>query len=121
MEERNQMDRWLLRSGNYFRDAWNLKFPADYRRFLQILGAPDRSMFAVGFSGATLVEEENRPSFYNWRKDSGAIKRALKWPLKGILFDVEKNDLWLDSWGHRPNQPEERQHLISKLVRERHP
>lgn len=101
-------------------DVWNINFPPDYRQFLQLLGLPDRPMFSVRYSGNVMVQSE-KPSFYDWRKDTEAIKEALEWPLKGILFDVERNDLWLESWGVRPSQPEERQIRLSELIHEAPP
>lgn len=45
-------------------------------------------------------------SFYNWRNFEEAnvriIKDMLNWPLEGVLFDVEENYFWDDSWGEKP-------------------
>jgi hypothetical protein len=45
-------------------------------------------------------------SFYNWRDFSKAnvekIKSKLEWPLEGVLFDVEENCFWDNSWGEKP-------------------
>lgn len=83
----------------------NIGFPAPYRAFLSILNAPDRGQFSVGWSDGELeelIEVEDRPSFYDWQRDTEAITGALEWPLKGLMFDVEHNDLWPDSWGEKP-------------------
>lgn len=105
---------------NSFEQIWNLKFPADYRLFLRLLGAPDRPMFATWYDGSNMVQGE-RPSFYNWRTDAEAIREAIAWPLEGLLFDVENNVLWLDSWGVRPNDREGREQRLSELVGEAPP
>jgi hypothetical protein len=88
---------------------WNLKFPEDYRRFLAILNAPDQGMYSVGWSDDPpygMEEDEDGPSFYDWRGDKAFLDDALGWPLEGLLFDVENNSLWPDSWGKKPQETE---------------
>ncbi len=102
---------------NSFEQIWQIKFPPDYRQFLQLLGATDRPSYSVRYKGSQLVEGES-PSFYNWRNDGEAIKKAFAWPLEGLLFDVEESNLWLNSWGVRPNDAGDRQRHLSDLVRE---
>lgn len=42
-------------------------------------------------------------SFPDWRSGNEAELRVqLDWPTEGMLFDVERNDFWLDEWGIRP-------------------
>ncbi len=103
---------------NSFEQVWQIKFPPDYRQFLRFLGAPDRPMYSVWYATDSHLAPGERPSFYNWRTDGEAIKRAMAWPLEGLLFDVERNDLWLNSWGVRPNDAGDRQQRLSTLVRE---
>jgi len=88
---------------------WNLKFPEDYRRFLAILNSPDRGMYSVGWSDDPpygMEEDEDGSSFYDWRGDKDVLNDALAWPLEGLLFDVENNSLWPDSWGQKPQEAE---------------
>ena len=44
--------------------------------------------------------------FFDWNDYSPESvdknKYRLKWPIEGILFDVEHNDLWLKAWGKKP-------------------
>lgn len=101
-------------------NAWDINFPPDYRQFLQFLGVPDRPILVVKYHVNDIVQMEEQ-SFYDWRKDTKAIQNALEWPLEGIFFDVERNDLWLESWGSRPSQPEERQIRLSELIYEAPP
>jgi hypothetical protein len=105
-----------------FEKIWNVRFPPDYRLFLQLLGAPDRPMMMFGYGDRKeeRVQGES-PSFYNWRTDSDAIHEAMAWPLEGLLFDVEHNVLWLDSWGVRPDDREGRQQRLSDLILEAPP
>ena len=69
-----------------------------------------------GSADASNMVQGEQPSFYNWRTDAEAIKKAMAWPLEGLLFDVEQNNLWLDSWGVRPSDAEGRQERVSELV-----
>lgn len=78
-----------------------LTFPPAYHQFLLKLGAPDRPLLRPGWQDGTLTAVES-PSFYNWLTDDEAITAALRWPLEGLLFDVEQNHFWLDSWGKKP-------------------
>ncbi len=105
-----------------FEQTWNLKFPPDYRIFLELLGTVDKPTFCVHWAEeGNKMEQGQKPSFYNWQTDQGAIKEALELPLEGILFDVENNVTWLDSWGKRPNTAEERKELISNLIKQAPP
>lgn len=50
--------------------------------------------------------------FINWRDHSKRnvlrIKKRLDWPWEGIVFDIEENDFWLQSWGVKPDLVTER-------------
>lgn len=71
------------------KEVFEIDFPDDLRLFLQT---------------ALPVSE----SFVHWRyainSDKGRqeVKRRLDWPLEGILFDIQHNVFWWDSWGPRP-------------------
>jgi hypothetical protein len=44
------------------------------------------------------------PSWLDWRKgDQAALRDRLAWPVHGMLFDVEHNGYWHESWGDRPS------------------
>jgi hypothetical protein len=53
---------------------------------------------------------------YDWVYDRARIADALKWPLDGILFDVEENGLWWPEWGDRPATREERASIVGEVV-----
>jgi hypothetical protein len=53
---------------------------------------------------------------YDWRKDFDEIERMLRWPLEGLLFDVEHNDLWLAVWGEKPFELGDRMNTVRHLV-----
>ncbi len=55
---------------------------------------------------------------YDWRSDDKEIREMLKWPLEGLLFDVENNALWWPEWGDRPGTPEARSEVITRVVNE---
>ena len=61
---------------------------------------------------------ERRPvRGFDWRTDDAPIQRALKWPLEGLLFDVEQNGLWWPEWGKRPDQALARAEIVTNAVR----
>ena len=98
---------------------WELQFPKDFRQFLSILNAPDRGMYTVDWSDETddeLEETDDDVSIYDWNKDDELLISALNWPLQGLLFDVEENSLWLNSWGKRPGKDTERCKKVTELV-----
>jgi hypothetical protein len=45
-------------------------------------------------------------AFYNWRNFDESniqkIQEMLNWPLEGVLFVLEENNYWDDSWGEKP-------------------
>ncbi|MET9261848.1 hypothetical protein [Amycolatopsis sp. NPDC004079] len=39
----------------------------------------------------------------DWRHgDPDQLRKRLDWPVDGVLYDVENNDLWLPEWGTQP-------------------
>ncbi|MBC1559293.1 SMI1/KNR4 family protein [Listeria booriae] len=50
--------------------------------------------------------------FINWRdhrkRNVLRIKKRLEWPWEGIVFDIEENDFWVQSWGVKPDLVAER-------------
>lgn len=94
---------------------WNLRFPPDYRRFLRRLHTTDRPMMATRYGDDGRARRVPRPTFTDWR-DEEAPRAALDWPLEGILFDVERADLWLPSWGVRPATEDDRAARVRELV-----
>jgi hypothetical protein len=56
------------------------------------------------------------PGGYDWCGDEGTILDALAWPFEGLLFDVEKNDLWWPEWGGRPSEAAERAEILRRVV-----
>lgn len=73
------------------------RFPPDLRAFL----------------GQILVTGSRFP---NWRKLDKALRRQLDWPLEGLLFDIEHNDLWLDDWGEAPRSLRKRKARLREIV-----
>lgn len=113
---------------------WGLRFPPDYRFFLERLHAPDRPVLSCSFAdkdaanAATAVlarahwdEHQEmvlreRPSFHNWSTDDDAIVGAYEWLSDGLVFDVEQNDLWQRDWGRKPASRKGRRARIRELV-----
>jgi len=96
--------------------AWSIRFPPDYRLFLHRLHTVDRPTKGIGFRLAGLVARKD-PSFYNWQHESGSLRRMFAWPLEGLLFDVEHNNLWLEGWGAKPESLASRTSHLTELVR----
>lgn len=91
------------------------RFPPDHRRFLEVLHSTDRPMKGALFRGQDLVPAEG-PGFYDWIRDGAAIARARAGVVDGLVFDVEHNRLWPESWGSRPRDPEDRRRRVEELV-----
>ena len=79
-------------------ESYGVRFPPDLRAFLQTalpLGSP----------------------FPNWRiADDPIAREAESFVLRGILFDVEENGVWLPEWGQRPEQLDDAKALVAKHV-----
>lgn len=73
---------------------YGLEFAGDHRAFLAA-GLPLNS-----------PETQERPwhgGWPDWRNGNPAdLREQLGWPVAGVLFDVEYNNLWHPSWGRRP-------------------
>lgn len=54
---------------------------------------------------------------YDWLRDEEAIRNRLKWPLEGILFDVQQG-IWWDHWGPQPTTMLDRESRVRQLVSE---
>ena len=66
--------------------TYGFRFPEFYRDFL------------------TVALPVNR-GFPNWRSESEtSLRRQIKKPVDGVLFDVQHNGFWLDQWGPRPRE-----------------
>lgn len=86
---------------------FNFTFPPDLKLLLQT---------ALPVSG----------EFINWRQglrdkeEEGIIISKIVWPLNGMLFDLQSNDFWVDSWGIRPDKFEDKV-LVAKKYYETYP
>lgn len=107
--------------------------PGDNER---IVTQSDRQLWAEGYTSAELDDaqakyglvfppdlvallRERRPTQgYDWRSDDEQIRAILKWPLEGLLFDVENNALWWPEWGRRPETIEGRAEVLKSVVSE---
>lgn len=97
---------------------FDLAFPLDYRLFLSTLGATDRPQVGARFADGGRIVPSERLGFYDWRRDKEEIRRYLEWPIEGICFDVENNELWLTDWDARPASKEDRRARIRALIAE---
>jgi hypothetical protein len=59
------------------------------------------------------------PGFPDWRvPGSPAIAAQLRWPLEGMIFDLEHDQFWLGSWGPKPAALADRIAIATRAVRE---
>lgn len=73
---------------------YDFEFADDHRAFLSA-GLPLNIPTAQG--------ETMRAPWPDWRDgEPGDLHKQLDRPVSGVLFDVENNGVWLDSWGARP-------------------
>ena len=73
-------------------------------------------MFAAWYGDSIEMIHGEKPSFYDWRHGTETLNDAMTWPIDGILFDIEENDIWLNSWGVHPDTSEERRIRLLGLV-----
>jgi hypothetical protein len=83
-----------------------------------VLHATEPLQTGARFVDGTKMETIARPGFYHWVRDESAIREAFNWLVDGLVFDVEHNQLWRDSWswGVRPQSPEDRRSRVAELV-----
>lgn len=78
--------------------AFGFRFPPDLRALLQ----------------AALPISEGFP---DWRKGSRKdLRERLGWPVEGVCFDVEHNDLWPEHWGQRPQETSDALLLVRRTL-----
>ena len=69
----------------YIEKIYSIKFPKQLKEFIKIK-----------------LPVSN--GFYNWRDFTEAniekIKNVINAPMKGLLFDIEYNDFWVEKWGN---------------------
>jgi hypothetical protein len=94
---------------------YQIRFPPDYRLFLQKLHCVDQPQVGAGYDGNIMIPT-TAPSFYNWQRDTEAIQAAHEWLIDGLFFDVQHNNLWLESWGTKPSTAEEQETRVRELV-----
>src|SRR5713101_4504337 len=95
---------------------YHLRFPPDYRLFLQVLHSVDRPLVGARYLDDKTMIPTTAPSFYNWQTDTEAIQRAYEWLVEGLFFDVQQNDLWPQSWGAKPTTSEAQEARVRELV-----
>ncbi len=91
-------------------------FPPDYRTFLASLHSTDRPMKGATFADELHLVETLRPGFFDWIKDTVAIKNALAWPRESIMRAISLGKAWPPQWGVRPDRKDERQVIASQRL-----
>jgi hypothetical protein len=95
---------------------YHLHFPPDYRLFLQMLHSVDRPMVGARFARDNAMIPSTAPSFYNWQTDTESIQAAYEWLVEGLVFDVQWDNLWPQSWGAKPTTLEAQEARVRGLV-----
>ncbi|WP_181408870.1 hypothetical protein [Schumannella soli] len=53
----------------------------------------------------------------DWRDDDNSgVRSQVRWPVDGVLFDVENNVFWPTSWGDRPDDESSRRAVVEARV-----
>ncbi len=95
---------------------YHVRFPPDYRLFLQMLHSVDRPRVGAKYVDGKTMIPITAPSFYHWQRDIEAIQAAYEWLVEGLFFDVQQNDLWPQSWGVKPATAEAQEARVRELV-----
>lgn len=82
-------------------EIFQINFPPDLKIFLQI-ALPISDGFVKWRDGLTSIDSKQK------------IISVLKWPLNGILFDVENNEFWMEGWGDRPDSFSTREKVVKQ-------
>lgn len=97
---------------------YRIKFTSEHRTFLKILHAIDRKEkreYTESFDEDAPILIEEYPFFYNWLQDEKEIRERFNWPFETIFQHViDNNQVWLKSWGIRPDPESERKKIFSE-------
>lgn len=97
---------------------WKLKFPDEYRLFLNRLHTPDHKMLGHWYvDGSDQKKADSASTFWDWREEDAGIRKALDGVRNGILFDIEHNGLWLPKWGKKPRGKKNIEAEVDKLLK----
>jgi hypothetical protein len=80
---------------------WHARFPPDFRRFLRRLHAVGEVVAGAARGRKHLMPVHKSKVVYNWLLDGKELRTAFAWPMEGLAFDLEHNDLWNATWGER--------------------
>ena len=79
--------------------TWSVRFPPDYRLFLQRLHAVGEVVPGAARGRKHLMPVRKSKVVYNWLLDAKELRAMFAWPFEGLAFDLEHNGLWLPAWG----------------------
>lgn len=96
--------------------TWHVQFPPDYRLFLRRLHAVGEVVAGAAQGRKQLMPMRKSAVVYNWLLDTKELRTAFAWPLEGLAFDLEHNDLWLPAWGERPQTADARRERLEQAV-----
>ncbi|WFE24417.1 hypothetical protein O7621_06825 [Solwaraspora sp. WMMD937] len=79
---------------------FGFRFAVDHRAFLSA-GLPVNTRPEPREPGVIYTHPKPWPDWRNGDRDK--LRSLLYWPCEGVLFDVENNGFWHNSWGSRPS------------------
>ncbi len=112
------MARWREDEIDALEATHGLTFPPDHRAFLALLGGTNAPAVRYAFGAADLERVGDCRVFPDWLSDGTVVADAADDLLRGILFDVEQNDLWLEDWGPRPDDEAARGDGVARRLAE---
>ncbi|WNZ13574.1 hypothetical protein [Streptomyces sp. 11x1] len=94
-------------------ETFGFRFADDHRAFLAA-GLPVNSPATPPEPGIAAAGSQPWP---DWRHhDHDELRRRLEWPVDGVLFDVEKNQFWVESWGKRPDRVDQATEIARRAL-----
>lgn len=94
-------------------ETFGFQFADDHRAFLAA-GLPVNSPAGPGEIGVAATSSQPWP---DWRHhDHDELRRRLERPVDGVLFDVENNQFWAESWGKRPDRVDQATEIARRAL-----
>lgn len=90
-------------------EKWKFRFPPDLLGFLQ-----------AGLPAPRLSHHIEHKAFPNWRsteeEDMHYIRYRMNWPMDMLLWDIEYQAHWIESWGKRPEPIDDVRQIATRHI-----
>ncbi|WIE69547.1 hypothetical protein [Curtobacterium sp. MCLR17_054] len=81
------------------------------RRYGVRFGADHRALLSLALPSGD--------GWFDWRaRNDERLRRAIRWPVEGALFDVRHDAFWPGSWGERPGDESQRLEAAARHLRQ---